>query len=124
MLSLITCYSMLAAIPVYVFSQAFVDNNDWLLARCLPKHRPRIWVFMLVFIVLTVDFALLPVIMGPFFVSRLYIFDTAVLLGPLLYGSLRKHSLFDTLVRGGAHGTSGHADHAGGPYWLTEYDFI
>lgn len=98
MLSLIACFSMLASIPFYVFSQVFFDDYDWLFARRLPRHQPRMWVLGLVIGVLAVDFALMPVVFPRIFVFRLYFFDAAVLLGPLLFGSLRKHSVCDLWV--------------------------
>ena len=36
MLSLIASFSMLAAIPLYVFSQVIFDDYDWLFARRPP----------------------------------------------------------------------------------------
>ena len=44
---------------------------------------------------LAVDYALMPVVFPRMFAFRLYFFDSAVLLGPLLFGAFWKHSVCD-----------------------------
>jgi hypothetical protein len=94
MLSLIACYSMYLAFPLWVFSWGVADEGQQIGARRLPKLRPGLWTFTTLVALLAVDFKLL--IPGmPSYGYWLYVVDAAVLLIPLLIGVVTRVSVWD-----------------------------
>src|SRR4051794_9332354 len=97
MLSLIACYSMYALYPLFAASLACC-TKDGVVFKNFEKYRLRLWVFTLIVIVLAIDFALIPLLNNPIYGYRLYVSDTAVILVPLLFGALRKHTIWDLWI--------------------------
>jgi hypothetical protein len=98
MLSLIACYSYFVGVPLYVLSLAF-SSEDGVLARRFPRLRPRLWHIAVIIAVLAVDFAVLVrLVHGPWSGFRLYAFDAAVVLVPLVYATWRGHTVWDLWI--------------------------
>jgi hypothetical protein len=88
MLSLIACYGWAPALVVIgVWSEGRLDGDP------LPRLRPRLWGFVVVVAVLAIDFALVRRIAPPVGGWHLYLSDAAVVLVPLLVGTLTRRSL-------------------------------
>jgi hypothetical protein len=93
MLALLACYSMWAFIPVYIGLDCF-EKED-LVFKSRPRSRPRLWVVVIVVMLLAIDFAVLKRldVTKSRAYSNLYASDAGVVLIPLIYGMLAKHSI-------------------------------
>jgi hypothetical protein len=93
MLTLLAFGSLWAIIPVYIVLVCFEKEN--LLFESRPMSRPRLRVVVILVVLLAIDFAVLNRL--DFTKSRvysnLYASDAAVVLIPLIYGMLAKHSI-------------------------------
>ena len=97
MLSLIACYSYFVGVPLYALSLALA-SDDSVLARQFPRLRLRLWHLAVVVAVLAVDFAVLGRLDHVAWSGRLYAFDTAVVVVPLLYAAWRTHTVWELWV--------------------------
>jgi cytochrome bd-type quinol oxidase subunit 2 len=105
MLSILACYGVFAAIPGYVFMACFAKED--LLTRHRSASRPSAWVMLVLVIILAIDFMVLHQMSDRNWGLQLYLFDAGVVLIPLIYGTLAKHSILDLWILGGIVGIIG-----------------
>ncbi len=91
MLSLLACYSMYAIIPVYIGLACF--GKEDVLTRRRSKYRLRLWIVLVSVILLAIDFAVTRYLHFPNSSFPLYALNAGVVLIPLIYGMLAKHTI-------------------------------